>query len=166
MWTADATVCLYEPLSTPCAPPPLPPSDDPALGQAVGRWGEQLVWSFLCGQRDCGAVERVQWQNADEECGLPYDFVVRGAAVEEAADAPCPRDDAGNTYIEVKSTLRGDKDYFEVSPPQLDFARLKRGAFHVYRVVHAGDTHRVRLYKLCNLAEHIETKRVKLFIAI
>lgn len=126
---------------------------------AIGEWGEQLVNSFLCHWRDGGEPGRpahVLWSNESGESGQPYDFRLTF--------------DAGTrpevVYVEVKSTVRKEKSFIHLSANELDFALKERERYHVYRVYNAGDAQSVRLSRIQNLAQHLHTKDLQLFLFI
>ena len=123
----------------------------------VGRWGEQLVYSYLTqAARDANSrIVSVSWTNEDQETGEPFDFVV---TMKNSSD---PSKDL-TVFIEVKSTSSDTKNFFEMSLQQIDFAREKTDAFHLYRVFNAGHQAAVRLMRLENLALKLERKEVRL----
>ena len=138
----------------------LPDGMAPADGDhnaEVGRWGEQLVYSYLSqAARDGNSrINSVSWTNEDQETGGPFDFVV---TMKNCSD---PSKDL-TIFIEVKSTSSDTKNFFEMSLQQIDFAREKTDAFHLYRVFNAGHQAAVRLMRLENLALKLERKEVRL----
>ena len=69
------------------------------------------------------------WHNEQRESGLPYDISIAtdgGGGGEET------------TYVEVKTTKALEKPVFEVSMPELEFAKACGAAYHLYRVSGAG----------------------------
>ena len=79
---------------------------------------------------------RVEWLNADNETGLPYDLAVSEPGTERV-------------LIEVKTSSSLSKSFFEVSLAELDCARQKGANYIIYRVTGAGSEH-VRLACLPN----------------
>ena len=69
------------------------------------------------------------------------------------------------TFVEVKTTSSDQKEVFELSVPELSFAREKQNALHLYRVFNAGKPS-VRIRRLKNLAAQLERKTVKLCMVI
>ncbi|XP_058477566.1 uncharacterized protein wu:fj29h11 isoform X2 [Solea solea] len=123
---------------------------------AIGEWGEQLVNSFLCHWRDSGEVGRpthVMWCNRAGESGLPYDFKLTfGGSVE--------------VFVEVKSTVKTERAFIHLSANELDFALREKERYHVYRVYNAGDAANVRLCRIKNLAQHLYTKELTLYLFV
>lgn len=123
----------------------------------IGRWGESIVHQYLEKEKDENPnVSFIHWCNESEEQGLPYDFEV-GVVTEE---------EEFTVYIEVKSTLSDNKEIFEISYPQVNFAQEKKNRFHVYRVFNANNPDHVKLVRIQNLAEKINHKQVKLCLVI
>ena len=121
-----------------------------------GRWGEQLVYSYLVqSARHDPRIISVTWINEDQETGDPYDIVVTTGSLQY------PRE-VSTIYIEVKSTVSDTKNFFEMSLQQIHFACDKNDAFHLYRVFNAGQQVAVRLMRLENLALKLDRKEVKL----
>ena len=132
--------------------------------EEIGRWGEQCVFEFLQEQARChpsGAVEIV-WINEKGNTTAPYDIEIRRHLCDVGA--------SGNrtvvTFVEVKTTSSDQKDVFELSVPELQFAWDRQDAFHLYRVFNAGKPGSVRIRRLQNLAVHLERKTVKLCMVI
>ena len=131
--------------------------------EEIGRWGEEYVFEFLQEQARCdlsGSVEIV-WINEKGNTTAPYDIEIRRNGVRGGDDRRPVL-----TYVEVKTTSSDQKDIFELSVQQLQFARAHQDAFHLYRVFNAGKPKNVRIRRLQNLAEHLERKAVKLCLVI
>ncbi|XP_028263346.1 uncharacterized protein LOC114437112 isoform X2 [Parambassis ranga] len=129
--------------------------DNGDLG-AIGEWGEELVNSFLCHWRDSGvkgAPTHVLWCNQSGESGQPYDFKLT-------------LDPAETVYVEVKSTVRKEKSFIHLSANELDLALREKERYHVYRVYSAGDAQNVRLCRIRNLAQHLHTKDLALYLFV
>ncbi|XP_041818606.1 protein NO VEIN isoform X2 [Chelmon rostratus] len=132
-------------------------SDDVMDLAAIGEWGEQLVNSFLCNWRDGGEPGRpthVLWCNQDGESGQPYDFRLTFA----------PAVGQRVVYVEVKSTIKKEKSFIHLSANELDFALKEKERYHIFRVYSAGDAQNVRLCRIQNLAQHLHTKDVPLYL--
>lgn len=129
--------------------------DNGDLG-AIGEWGEQLVNSFLCHWRDGsdpGRPTQVLWCNQSGESGQPYDFKLTFSPAE-------------TVYVEVKSTMRKEKSFIHLSANELDLALREKERYHVYRVYSAGDAQNVRLCRIRNLAQHLHTKDLALYLFV
>ncbi|XP_026207843.1 uncharacterized protein wu:fj29h11 isoform X2 [Anabas testudineus] len=134
-------------------------SDDVMDVAAIGDWGEQLVNSFLCHWRDSSDPAHpthVLWCNQSGESGQPYDF--------KLTFEPGTRPEV--VYVEVKSTIKKEKSFIHLSANELNFALKERERYHVYRVYSAGNAQSVRLCRIQNLAQHLHTKDLELFLFI
>lgn len=133
---------------------------DNASREDVGRWGERCVYEYLVEQAHQlppGDVEII-WMNENGNTIVPYDLEVRRRVSSEQNPVI--------TYIEVKTTSSDQKDFFEVSVQELQFALVAKQAFHVYRVFNALNPERLRIRRLRNLASQLESKNVKLCLVI
>ncbi|XP_044034429.1 protein NO VEIN isoform X2 [Siniperca chuatsi] len=134
-------------------------SDDTMDVAVIGEWGEQLVNSFLCHWRDSGDPGRpahVLWCNQSGESGQPYDFKLTFGR----AGGP------GVVYVEVKSTIKKEKSFIHLSANELDFALKEKERYHIFRVYSAGDAQNVRLCRIQNLAQHLHTKDLALYLFV
>ncbi|XP_068439866.1 uncharacterized protein [Clinocottus analis] len=134
-------------------------SDDPTDWAVIGEWGEQLVDSFLGHWRDSGEPGRpahVLWCNQSGESGQPYDFKLTFGADGEPAVV----------YVEVKSTIKKEKSFIHLSANELDFALKEKERYHIFRVYSAGDAQNVRLCRIQNLAQHLHTKDLALYLFV
>ncbi|XP_029311722.1 uncharacterized protein LOC115024372 isoform X2 [Cottoperca gobio] len=134
-------------------------SDDLMDVAAIGEWGEQLVNSFLCHWRDSGEPgrpEHVLWCNHGGESGQPYDFKLTF----EPAGGP------GVLYVEVKSTVKKERSFINLSANELHFALKEKERYHIFRVYSAGDAQNVRLCRIQNLAQHLHTKDLLLYLLV
>uniref|UniRef100_A0A3Q3NAZ7 Protein NO VEIN-like n=1 Tax=Mastacembelus armatus TaxID=205130 RepID=A0A3Q3NAZ7_9TELE len=132
---------------------------DPKDVAAIGEWGEQLVNSFLCHWRDSsdpGRPTHVLWCNQSGESGQPYDFKLSFGSGKESA----------LVYVEVKSTVRKERSFIHLSANELDFALKEKERYHIFRVYNAGDAHSVRLCRIQNLAQHLYTKDLALYLFV
>lgn len=134
-------------------------SDDAMDFTAIGEWGEQLVNSFLCHWRDgCkpGRPAHVLWCNQSGESGQPYDFKLTfGAGGAQRV-----------VYVEVKSTIKKEKSFIHMSANELDFALKEKERYHIFRVYSTGDAQNVRLCRIQNLAQHLHTKNLALYLFV
>lgn len=134
-------------------------SEDEIDVAAIGEWGEQLVNSFLCQWRDSSDPVRpthVMWCNQSGETGQPYDFKLTFRSTGEPEVV----------YVEVKSTIKKEKSFIHMSANELDFALKERERYHIYRVYSAGDAQNVRLCRIQNLAQHLHTKDLALYLFV
>ena len=130
----------------------------------IGRWGEQCVFEFLQEQARSfppGSFEII-WVNESENTTTPYDIEIRQHI---SGDKESDKRTVV-TFVEVKTTSSDQKDSFELSVPELQFALKHQVAFHLYRVFNAGKPDIVRIRRLQNLATHLEKKTVKLCMVI
>ncbi|KAM3591779.1 uncharacterized protein V6R79_007248 [Siganus canaliculatus] len=135
-------------------------SEDSMDLTVIGEWGEQLVNSFLCHWRDgdeAGRPVHVLWCNQSGESGQPYDFKLTFGP----AGGP-----GGVVYVEVKSTIKKEKSFIHLSANELDFALKEKERYHIFRVYSAGDAHSVRLCRIQNLAQHLHTKDLALYLFV
>lgn len=155
-WSKDLTI---EDLTITCEKPSTVVLSDQRDLAAIGAWGEQLVHSFLSHWRDSSAPGRpsvVDWCNESGETGQPYDFKLSFG----------PDDDSQSVYVEVKSTVKSEKAFIHMSANELDFALKKKEHYHVFRVYNAGDAQNVRLCRIQNLAQHLHTKKLDMYIFV
>ncbi|XP_031146992.1 protein NO VEIN isoform X1 [Sander lucioperca] len=134
-------------------------SDDQMDMSAIGEWGEQLVNTFLCHWRDGGYPGRptdILWCNQSGESGQPYDFKLTFG----------PAGGPTVVYVEVKSTIKKEKSFIQLSANELDFALKEKERYHLFRVYSAGDAQNVRLCRIKNLAQHLHTKNLALYLFV
>ena len=160
MWLHDTTEIVYEDLSTSnLALPENINLDEEAETEAIGRWGELLVKSHLVLQAQTDpSICEITWMGENGQSATPYDFIIK---YKNSQDGPIMED-----FIEVKSTLASSKAFFEISSQELQFAYEKREHLHLYRVFNAGKPEIVRLSKMMNLAQKLETKQIKLCMVL
>lgn len=135
-------------------------SDDAMELTAIGVWGEQLVNSFLCQWRDGeegGRPTHILWCNQSGESGQPYDFKLTFGPAGGPQEV---------VYVEVKSTVKKERSFIHLSANELDFALKERERYHIYRVYSAGDSQHVRLCRIQNLAQHLHTKDLALYLFV
>ena len=157
-------------------------------GRAAGRWGEALVFQYLLATAAPGS--KVNWLNLTEESRACYDFIVTAPVRSHHAQLVASRthynqESDNNTstsmnhttagsggresteYIEVKSTRFADRNVFEISPNEWQFAAAdSRVPYHVYRVFSAGDPQRVRLVIIEDIYRKVTEGRLKLCMAV
>jgi len=130
---------------------------DTGSTDAVGRWGEELVYNFLKKSMN-GCI--VDWKNADGESRSSFDFHVTDKTTNSLKTS---------RFIEVKSTRYDNKNAFEISLNEWDFF-TGRGAgsinFDIYRVFNAGDARKVRIAVIQNPLRLLKEQRIHLCIAI
>ncbi|CAE8682931.1 unnamed protein product [Polarella glacialis] len=110
-------------------PEPLPGIDGPGLQEwqerEVAEWGEKFVYQWLCRKHTTSPGVQVTWMNEDIEKFNFYDISV---------DYP----DGHQQFFEVKSTIKADKPFTEISEKQIiEAARLKE-RLTLVRVLRAG----------------------------
>ncbi|XP_077594792.1 uncharacterized protein LOC144211423 isoform X2 [Stigmatopora nigra] len=154
-------------LVLPCQRPSLVViSDDKSRDNiAIGQWGESLVNLFLCHWRDGTEPDRptqVIWCNQTGESGHPYDFELRFDPTGDESESVKEK----IVYVEVKSTTKKDKSFIVLSANELHFALEKKERYNIYRVYNAGDAENVRLCRIKNLAQHLHTKKLELFLFV
>ncbi|KAL2634648.1 hypothetical protein R1flu_006127 [Riccia fluitans] len=102
--------------------------------EVTGRSGEALVFQYLV--KNYGP-SNVKWINQEGESGAAYDIVIY-------------KDSGQQEYVEVKATRSGDKDWFEISPREWDFARQHGDYFTIIRVFFGPSNQQVKLLRLPN----------------
>ena len=117
----------------------------------VGRWGEALVYRYLL-QRHPGWT--VTWVNEHAESKSFYDVKMRNVR------------DGRIVFVEVKTTRSADKNAFEVSPWEWDFACKPGVEYHVYRVYSAGERGRTRITIVRNPAKLVREHAISMALAI
>ncbi|TSK14591.1 Sacsin [Bagarius yarrelli] len=136
-------------LQVPCA---YDDSDD------IGRWGEQLVYSFLTRWRESGEGPReISWSNEKGESGQPYDFKLI---------FPTGCNTTREVFVEVKTTVKQERHFIHMSANEIDFALKEKEKYHIYRVYGAGDSQHTRLCRIKNLAQHLHSKTLELFLFV
>uniref|UniRef100_A0A4W3JPJ6 Wu:fj29h11 n=2 Tax=Callorhinchus milii TaxID=7868 RepID=A0A4W3JPJ6_CALMI len=136
-------------------------SEGNAENAAIGEWGERLVHAFLLQWKESNCEHKPQevlWVNEKGESGLPYDFQVvftgRDDVVSEA------------TFLEVKSTVKAEKNFVQLSAREVELALRAKEHYHMYRVYNAGDSQNVRLCRIENLAKCLNAKQLALFLFV
>ena len=96
----------------------------------------------------------VEWLNADEETNCFYDIKVTDIKTGLV------------TFVEVKSTRFDDKNAFEISPWEWDFATKPSVNYHIYRVYNAGDKSRVRMQIIRDPAKLVREHKVSMALVV
>uniref|UniRef100_A0A9J7XJU2 Wu:fj29h11 n=1 Tax=Cyprinus carpio carpio TaxID=630221 RepID=A0A9J7XJU2_CYPCA len=131
------------------------PKDKEDTG-SIGQWGEQLVHSFLTHWRENGGPSQITWFNEKGESGRACDFKLtftNNGSTQEV-------------FVEVKTTVRRDRHFIHMSANELDLALKEKERYHIYRVYGAGDAQHVRLCRIKNLAQHLHSKSLELFLFV
>ena len=86
----------------------------------------------------------------------------------EYLERPCKTFAArgSEVFVEVKTTRYADRNAFEVSPWEWDFACRPGVDFRIYRVYAAGDRARVRVTVVKNPAKLVREHAVALCLAV
>lgn len=166
--------------------------------QAVGRWGEALVYQYLLHASPAGSA--VNWLNQVEESRACYDIIlsaptstnlsaVHASRAHHNCDTALGTTPCGSTalpsslpsfaqsssgggrqsteYIEVKSTRYSNRNVFEISPNEWQFAAAdSRVPYHIFRVFSAGDASNVKIVVVKDVLSRITEGRVKICLAI
>lgn len=126
-------------------PPPEISPEPTKDKKAIGRWGEEYVFSELKkkygdkypdGQiEESGGIfiikingkeiAKVEWLNYETDQQKGYDIII----IENGA----------KEYIEVKATKTGSKEFFEVTRKEWENMKEKGDSYHIYRVYNAGE---------------------------
>lgn len=122
--------------------------------RAVGRWGEELVYNYLLAMFPARENHVVEWLNAEQETNSFFDIKVTNVSTGTA------------TFVEVKSTRFDDKNAFEISPWEWDFATKPSVNYHIYRVYNAGDRERVRVHVVRDPAKLVREHRISMALVI
>ncbi|XP_035259283.1 protein NO VEIN isoform X1 [Anguilla anguilla] len=130
---------------------------------SIGEWGEQLVNAFFTHWKESGSPDgprEVTWYNSSGESGQPCDFKIVFAADGQGMDG------CHEVFVEVKSTVKPDKHFIHLSANELDLALKEKERYHIYRVYNAGDSQNVRLCRIKNVAQHLHSKELELFLFV
>ncbi|KAG9350267.1 hypothetical protein JZ751_026621 [Albula glossodonta] len=138
-------------------------TEDKGDTMCIGEWGEQLVNAFLMHWKESGSPNcprEITWYNQNGESGHPCDFKVIFASDGEGKDS------YQEVFVEVKSTVKNEKHFIRLSANELDLALKEKERYHIYRVYNAGDSQNVRLCRIRNLAQHLHSKELELFLFV
>ncbi|XP_073684891.1 uncharacterized protein [Garra rufa] len=148
---------VLEDLALDCTmPQTLVLSNDKEDTACIGQWGEQLVHSFLTHWKDNGGPSQITWFNEKGESGRACDFKLtftNNGSTQEV-------------FVEVKTTVKRDRHFIHMSANELDLALKEKERYHIYRVYGAGDLQHVRLCRIKNLAQHLHSKSLELFLFV
>ena len=113
----------------------------------VGYLGEQAVYSYLS-----GLFSGVEWYNQDEESGNPYDltYMHEGAKV----------------YVEVKSSSSFNKNFFEFSYREWEFAQLHGDRFVIFRVEGVLADGAPSLFQVVNPYKQWQNGKLSMMVAV
>ncbi|XDV45221.1 hypothetical protein PO909_013352, partial [Leuciscus waleckii] len=128
---------------------------------SIGQWGEQLVFSFLTHWKENGGrsgPSEITWFNERGESGRACDFKLSFPGLSGEGER--------EIFVEVKTTVRRDRHFIHMSANELDLALKERERYHIYRVYGAGDVQHVRLCRIKNLAQHLHSKSLELFLFV
>ncbi|XP_065109604.1 uncharacterized protein [Paramisgurnus dabryanus] len=129
----------------------------------IGQWGEQLVFSFLTHWKENGGSSGpidITWFNEKGESGQPCDFKLTFANTGQRAGTTT------EIFVEVKTTVKRERHFIHMSANELDFALKEKERYQIYRVYSAGDAQNVRLCRIKNLAQHLHSKTIDLFLFV
>ncbi|XP_072524200.1 uncharacterized protein [Salminus brasiliensis] len=159
VWTKPTAEAVLEDLVLDCSlPQSLQLSEDYDDMADIGKWGEQLVYSFLTHWRESGSgPSEITWYNQSGESGQPCDFKLT------FANGPSGIQEV---FVEVKTTVKREKHFIHMSANELDFALKEKARYHIYRVYGAGDSQNVRLCRIKNLAQHLHSKTLELYLFV
>ncbi|XP_030630956.1 uncharacterized protein LOC115812613 [Chanos chanos] len=164
VWTkATAVEAVLEDLTLDCTLPEMVTfSEDIGDTVDIGEWGERLVHSFLTHWMENGgpqAPKEIVWYNQNGETGQPCDFKLTFAVRNGESQGH-------EVFVEVKTTVKREKHFIHLSANELDFALKEKERYHIYRVYSAGDSQNVRLCRIKNLAQHLHSKTLELFLFV
>ncbi|XP_071713993.1 protein NO VEIN-like [Rutidosis leptorrhynchoides] len=123
-------------------------SSDTPQNVITGRIGESEAFKYFCTEL---GEKRVTWVNEVNESGLPYDILVED------------KDNNEKEYIEVKSTSKMNKDWFNISLKEWAFAVKKGESFSIARVV-LSDKKPAKITTFKNPAKLCRSKQLQLAI--
>ncbi|KAM7488873.1 hypothetical protein LguiB_026357 [Lonicera macranthoides] len=115
---------------------------NPQQALLTGREGEFVAFKYFVGKF---GDPTVKWVNEAKETGLPYDIVLGD-------------NENNREYIEVKATKSAEKDWFDITVREWQFAVEKGESFGIARVVLLGNNKgQITIYKnpvsLCHLGQ-------------
>ncbi|KAG0569647.1 hypothetical protein KC19_6G104700 [Ceratodon purpureus] len=87
--------------------------------QITGRTGEEVAYQYLVKKY---GDKHVKWVNEDGETGAPFDMTVQNESGKQE-------------FVEVKTTRSQDKDWFEISAREWEFAQIHGDLYTVLRVI-------------------------------
>ena len=120
-----------------------------AIDNSTGRLGEELVFHFLQMEHP---NEHVEWMNAKQESGRPYDIRIR----------------KNNQFelIEVKTTRIHDQHTFQISIEEIECLRANPKNYCIYRVYYSDDPNSTKITIIPEVSYHLEQKQLALCMTI
>jgi len=115
--------------------------------QLTGRLGECVVYKYLT---DKYGPTSVNWVNENGETGSSFDMILS-------------KKDGKKEFIEVKATRSENKDWFEITNREWDFASKNSDCFTIIRVF-LGSSPYVKFVMLANPIKLYQQKIIKLAI--
>ncbi|CAF1200654.1 unnamed protein product [Rotaria sp. Silwood1] len=115
------------------------------VDNTIGRQGEELVFRFLQWKHP---NKHVEWMNAKQESGLPYDIQIRTNNEIE--------------MIEVKTTRIHDQHTFQISISEIECLLKNPMHYHIYRVYYSDDPDSTKITILSQVKYHLEEKQLAL----
>ncbi|CAF3659475.1 unnamed protein product [Rotaria sp. Silwood1] len=115
------------------------------VDNTIGRQGEELVFRFLQWKHP---NKHVEWMNAKQESGLPYDLQIRTNNEIE--------------MIEVKTTRIHDQHTFQISISEIECLLKNPMHYHIYRVYYSDDPDSTKITILSQVKYHLEEKQLAL----
>ncbi|CAF1127467.1 unnamed protein product [Rotaria sordida] len=119
------------------------------VDNSTGRQGEELVFRFLQWKHP---NKRVEWMNAKQESGLPYDIQIRTNNKIE--------------LIEVKTTRIPDQHTFQISIGEIECLLENPMNYYIYRVYYSDDPDSTKITILSQVKCHLEQKQLALCMTI
>jgi hypothetical protein len=115
----------------------------------TGRQGEELVFRYL---QHKYPNKHIEWMNAKEESGFPYDIEIRT--------------DGQIELIEVKTTRIHDQHTFQISISEIDCLLGNAKNYHIYRVYYSDEPESTKITILDRIKDHLEKKQLALCMTI
>jgi hypothetical protein len=104
-------------------------------------------------------VQDLVWVNEERESGNPFDLKFK-TALDGTDGLLCQK------YVEVKTTTSNDKNAFEISLNELQFANTHRGNFMIFRVFNAATPSQLRVVRIDDPTEMLIQKGIKLLMVM
>lgn len=118
--------------------------------QITGRTGEEVAFQYL--MKKYGA-KQVKWVNEDGETGAPFDMTVENDSGEQE-------------FFEVKTTRSPDKDWFEVSAREWEFAQVHGDLYTVLRVILPSAEKSVQIIRFSNPVKLCKDRVIQLALIL
>jgi hypothetical protein len=125
--------------------PPAPQQQQEGPGQladaaAVGRFGEELAYLYYLQHPDMQQQQgmdglvgsasprlAVEWVNQHQESWLPFDLLIKDAATGAAL-----------SFIEVKTSRQADRQFFDMTQREVEFAGQQGDRYHILLIKGVG----------------------------